>query len=382
VTTALAEDVAGIREIQGFARQSASAARFATLVHDHARYNMGAARHGAIIQPVLEWNGQLFLSLVLLIGGYQALVGGVPLAALIQFVFLSAWVFAAVPNLGNQYNQALAAMAGAERVFALLDTRPDWEDAPGAVAVERVEGGVTLEGVGFAYEADRPVLTDVALTVPPGRTIALVGATGSGKSTLASLVAKLYLPTAGRVSIDGRDLAGVAGPSLRRHIACVTQDNFLFSGTVADNIRVSRPDADEAEVRAAARALDVEELIDALPGGFGTEVGEGGARLSLGQRQVICFARAMFADPRILILDEATSSVDVLTETRMQAALARLRAGRTSFIIAHRLATVRHADEIVVLDHGRVIERGSHAALLAANGFYARTFRRAAGLPA
>jgi ATP-binding cassette subfamily B protein len=343
---------------------------------------MGAARHGAIIQPVLEWNGQLFLSLVLVIGGYQALVGGVPLAALIQFVFLSAWVFAAVPNLGNQYNQALAAMAGAERVFALLDTHPDWEDAPGAVAVDRVEGGVTLDGVGFAYEADRPVLTEVALTVPPGRTIALVGATGSGKSTLASLVAKLYLPTAGRVAIDGRDLAGVAGPSLRRHIACVTQDNFLFSGTVADNIRVSRPDAGEAEVRAAARALDVEELIDALPGGFATEVGEGGARLSLGQRQVICFARAMFADPRILILDEATSSVDVLTETRMQAALARLRAGRTSFVIAHRLATVRHADEIVVLDHGRVIERGTHAALLAANGFYARTFRRAAGLPA
>jgi ATP-binding cassette subfamily B protein len=381
VTATLAENVAGIREIQSFARQAANAERFGTLVHDHARYNMSAARHGAIIQPVLEWNGQLFLSLVLVIGGYQALVGGVPLAALIQFVFLSNSVFAAIPNLGNQYNQALAAMAGAERVFALLDTRPDWEDAPGAVAVDRVEGGVTLDGVGFAYEADRPVLSEVGLTVAPGRTIALVGATGSGKSTLASLVAKLYLPTAGRVAIDGRDLAGVSGASLRRHIACVTQDNFLYSGSVADNIRVSRPDAGDAEVRAAARALDVEELIDALPGGFATEVGEGGARLSLGQRQVICFARAMFADPRILILDEATSSVDVLTETRMQAALARLRAGRTSFVIAHRLATVRHADEIVVLDHGRVVERGTHAALLAANGAYARTFRRAAGLP-
>ena len=380
VTATLAENVAGIREIQSFARQSANAERFGTLVHDHARYNMGAARHGAIIQPVLEWNGQLFLSLVLVIGGYQALVGGVPLAALIQFVFLSNGVFAAIPNLGNQYNQALAAMAGAERVFALLDTRPDWEDAPGAVAVDRVEGGVTLDGVGFAYEAGRPVLSEVSLTVAPGRTIALVGATGSGKSTLASLVAKLYLPTAGRVAIDGRDLTGVSGASLRRHIACVTQDNFLYSGSVADNIRVSRPDAGEAEVRAAARALDVEELIDALPAGFATEVGEGGARLSLGQRQVICFARAMFADPRILILDEATSSVDVLTETRMQAALARLRAGRTSFVIAHRLATVRHADEIVVLDHGRVVERGTHAALLAANGAYARTFRRAAGL--
>jgi len=380
VTATLAENVAGIREIQSFARQSASAERFAALVHDHAGYNMGAARHGAIIQPVLEWNGQLFLSLVLVIGGYQALVGGVPLAALIQFVFLSNGLFAAIPNLGTQYNQALAAMAGAERVFALLDTRPDWEDAPDAVAVERVEGRVDLEGVGFAYAPDRPVLSDVALAVGAGRTVALVGATGSGKSTLASLVAKLYLPTAGRVAVDGRDLTGVTGASLRRHIGCVTQDNFLYAGTVADNIRVGRPDARDEDVRAAARALDVEALIDALPDGFATEVGEGGTRLSLGQRQVICFARAMIADPRILILDEATSSVDVLTETRMQAALARLRAGRTSFVIAHRLATVRNADEIVVLDHGRVVERGTHAALLAANGVYARTFKRAAGL--
>ena len=380
VTATLAESVAGIREIQSFAREAASAERFAALVHDHASFNMGAARHGAIIQPLLEWNGQLFLSLVLVVGGYQALVGGVPLAALIQFLFLSNGLFAAIPNLGNQYNQALAAMAGAERVFALLDTRPDWEDAPGAVALDRVEGAVGLDGVGFAYEAGRPVLSGVDLAMPTDRTVALVGATGSGKSTLASLVAKLYLPTEDRVAVDGRDLAAVSGPSLRRHIACVTQDNFLYAGTVADNIRVGRPDASDADVRAAARALDVEALIDALPAGFATEVGENGARLSLGQRQVICFARAMLADPRILILDEATSSVDVVTETRMQAALARLRAGRTSFVIAHRLATVRHADEIVVLDHGRVVERGTHAALLAADGAYARTFRRAAGV--
>jgi ATP-binding cassette subfamily B protein len=380
VTALLAEDVAGIREIQSFAREQASAGRFAALVQDHARYNMGAARHGAIIQPFLEWNGQLFVSLVLVIGGYQALVGDVPLAALIQFVFLANGLFGLIPHLGQQYNQALAAMAGAERVFALLDTRPDWEDAPGAAAVERVEGRVDLDGVGFAYAPDRPVLGGIDLTVGAGRTVALVGATGSGKSTLASLVAKLYLPTAGRVSVDGRDLATVTGPSLRRQIACVTQENFLYAGTVADNIRIGRPGASDADIRAAAQALDVEAIIDALPGGFDAQVGEGGTRLSLGQRQVVCFVRALLADPRILILDEATSSVDVVTETRMQAALARLRAGRTSFVIAHRLATVRHADEIVVLDHGRIVERGTHASLLAANGVYARTFRRAAGV--
>ena len=380
MTATLAEDVAGIREIQSFARQDVNAGRFAALVHDHARYNMGAARHGAIIQPLLEFNGQLFLSLVLVVGGYQALVGGVPLRGADAVP-----VPVERPVRGRSRSWATSTTRRWRRwrapsACSRCSTRaPTGRTRPAPCAVDRVEGGVDLDGVGFAYDPGRPVLSDVDLGVRPGRTVALVGATGSGKSTLASLVAKLYLPTAGQIAVDGRDLAGVSGPSLRRHIACVTQNNFLFSGTVVDNIRVGRPDASDAEVRAAARALDVEQLIDALPGGFAAEVGEGGARLSLGQRQIVCFARAMLADPRILLLDEATSSVDVLTEMRMQAALARLRAGRTSFVVAHRLATVRHADEIVVLDHGRIVERGTHASLLAANGAYARTFRRAAG---
>jgi ATP-binding cassette subfamily B protein len=356
VTATLAESVNGIREIQAFARQPQSAADFAELIHDHARFNLGAARHGSLIQPLLEWNGQLFLSLVLVIGGYQALAGGVPLAALIAFLFLANGLFNAVPNLGNQYNQALTAMAGAERVFALLDTRPEWQDDAGATPIARIAGRIELRGVDFAYEPGRPVLQGVSLAIEAGEQVALVGPTGSGKSTLAGLVAKLHLATAGSVSIDGRDVRGITGPSLRKQLACVTQENFLFAGTVLDNLRVGRPGATEDEVRAAARALDVLDVFDTLPAGLATEVGEGGARLSLGQRQLVCFARAMLADPRILILDEATSSIDVVTETRIQTALRRLLAGRTSLVIAHRASTIRHADKIVTLDHGRIVE--------------------------
>jgi ATP-binding cassette subfamily B protein len=393
VTTTLAETVAGIRVIQSFARETASGARFNALVHDHAGFNMAAHRRAAMLQPVLELSGQIFLSMVLVIGGYQALGGGVTLEALIQFLFLSNGLFAAVPNIGNQYNQALTAMAGAERVFRLLDTPPDWRDADDARPLDAdgpVRGRVELERVSFAYPVHqggpggalvpgapgRPALEDVSLSVDAGRMLALVGPTGSGKSTLAALVAKLYLPSSGRISIDGRDLAGVTGASLHRHVACVTQENFLFSGTVMDNVRVGRPDASDDDVRAAVAALGLQEIVAALPGGFAADVGEGGARLSLGQRQVICFARAMLADPKILILDEATSSVDALTELALQAALAKLFAGRTSIVIAHRLSTVRHAHDVVVLDHGKVLERGPHQTLLAQGGRYADMCRR------
>ncbi len=376
VTASLAEAVTGIREIQGFAREEVSARDFAAMVHRHAGENMVAHRNAAIVQPLLEWNGQLFLSIVLVVGGYQALGGGVALGALIQFLFLSNALFAAIPNIGNQYNQALTAMAGAERVFALLDTPPDWQDPPGATPLQDAAGGVELRGVAFAYEPGRPVLHALSLQVPTGTTVALVGPTGSGKSTLANLVSKLYLPTAGELLLDGRDVRTVTGASLRRHIACVTQDNFLFTGTVMENIRVGRAEASDDEVRAAVTALDVGEVIGALPKGFETEVGEGGTRLSLGERQVICFARAMLADPRILILDEATSAVDVLTELRIQAALVRLLAGRTSIIIAHRLSTIRHADQVIVLDHGRIVEQGRHGELVAAGGRYAALWRQ------
>ncbi len=382
VTATLAESVGGIRAIQGFARQEVQAGLFEQLITNHSKVNMGAARQSAVFQPLLELNGQVFLAVLLVIGGYQALGGAVPMAVLIQFLFLSNAFFAAIPNIGNQYNQALTAMAGAERVFALLDRRPAWEDAPSARALPApLSGRVELRGVSFAYRPGQPVLQAVSLVVEAGQTVALVGPTGSGKSTIVKLVAKLYLPGEGAILIDGHDLREATGLSLHRQLACVTQENFLFSGTVMENIRVGRPDATDDEVRAGARALDVLDLIEALPDGFQTTVGEKGARVSLGQRQIICFARAMIADPRILILDEATSSVDTVTEARIQKALARLLAGRTSFVVAHRLSTIRHADQVLVLEGGRIIERGKHRELLARGGRYASMYRRFVNQP-
>jgi ATP-binding cassette subfamily B protein len=376
VTAQLAESVTGIREIQGFVRQSLNGELFAQLIHDHSRYNYGAAKQSAVFQPLLELNGQIFLSILLVVGGYRALGGEVPLDALIAFLFLSNAFFAAIPMIGNQYNQALTAMAGAERVFTLLDQQPDWEDAASAGEIGELSGRVELRCVSFEYQPDRPVLTDVSFTALPGQTVALVGHTGGGKSTIMALVAKLYQPTRGSVLVDGRDLATVTSASLHRRIASVTQENFLFTGTVAENIRLGRPDATDAEVREAVRALDVLDVLESLPHGFRTRIGERGSGLSLGQRQIVCFARAMLAKPRILLLDEATSSVDAVTEARVQQALSRLLAERTSFVVAHRLSTIRHADQVLVLERGRIVERGSHTELLQGGGRYASLYRQ------
>jgi len=379
VTATLAESVNGIRVTQGFVRQETNAGLFRGLLADHSRYNMALARTSAKLTPLLELNSQFFVAILLLFGGWRVFEGAMPMDALITFFFLSNFFFSPIAVIGNQYNQALVAMAGAERVFRLIDTQPDWEDAADAVALPAIPGrGMRVEfrHVSFGYDPARPVLHDVDFVAEPGQTVALVGHTGSGKSSIINLAAKFYLPTQGELRIDGREVRTLTGHSLHRQTGMVQQQNFLFSGTVLDNIRLARPEATEAEVRAAAAQLDCLDILDALPRGLHSEVGERGAGLSVGQRQLVCFTRALLADPRLVILDEATSSIDALTEARLQKALVTLLRGRTSFVVAHRLSTIRHANLVLVLDQGRVIERGTHPELLARGGHYAALYRQ------
>lgn len=385
VTATLAESVNGIRVTQGFVRQETNAGLFRSLLADHARYNIALARTSAILTPLLELNSQFFVAILLLVGGGRVFHGDMSMGSLITFFLLANQFFAPIAIIGNQYNQALIAMAGAERVFRLIDVVPDWVDEPAALdlpdprMVNPASGRgarVELRGVTFGYDPARAVLHDVSFVAEPGQTIALVGHTGSGKSSIINLVAKFYLATGGQVLVDDRDMRTLTGQSLHRQMGMVQQQNVLFSGTVMENIRLSRPEATDQEVRAAAASLACLDLLEALPLGLQTEVGEKGAGLSVGQRQLICFTRALLADPRILLLDEATSSIDALTEARLQQALQKLLVGRTSLVVAHRLSTIRHADVVLVLDQGRIIERGSHHELLLRRGHYAALYRQ------
>jgi ATP-binding cassette subfamily B protein len=378
VTATLAESVIGIRVTQGFVRQEENARIFHDLVSDHSHNNAVVMKTNGLFVPLLDLNNQFFIAVLLLVGGYWALSGdqATGVGDLVGFMFMANMFFSPISNLGNQYNQAMTAMAGAERLFALLDTPPEWCDPPNAVTLSGMHGRVEFKALTFGYDPQRPVLHDINFVAEPGQTIALVGHTGSGKTSIINLIGKFYLPTSGELLIDGRDIRTIATDSIHRHLGIVLQQNFLFHGTVAENIRIGKPDATDEEVIDAARRLDCLDLLESLPDGFHTEVGERGGNLSLGQRQLICFARALLADPRILILDEATSSIDAHTEARLQAALAILLRQRTSFIVAHRLSTIRHADLVLVLDHGHIVERGRHADLLANDGVYARLYER------
>ena len=376
LTSTLGESVGGVRVTQAFVRQEINAGFFRKLVNLHGENNVGVARASAVFIPLLQMKSQLFLGAMALLSGYGALQWHgwlhMEVGDLVMFFFLANFFFDPVQVIGNQYNQALSAMAGAERYFRLIDLAPDWADRPGAKPLPLIRGRVEFEQVDFAYEPSRPVLSEISFTAEAGQTVALVGHTGSGKTTIAALLQKFYLPTRGHIRVDGVDLSDVTSHSLHSQMGSVQQNNFLFAGTVMDNIRFARAQAGEAEVRATLQALDCLDVLEGLPLGLATVVGEKSSSLSLGERQLICFARAMLVDPRIVVLDEATSAIDSVTETRLQRALEILLRGRTAFVVAHRLSTIRKADLVLVLDQGRLVEQGTHATLLAGGGWYAK----------
>ena len=343
---------------------------FDDLNHSYFDANVAAARLTALFFPGVDFMGSLATALVVGVGGWFVLGNSLTAGTLIAFVLYVDRFFNPMRELAQRYNTFQATMAASERIFNLLDTNPDLVDQLQAHPLPSITGQVTFDNVSFGYKKEEPVLHNITLTAQPGQRIALVGETGAGKSTIIRLLARFFDVTEGSIQIDGHDLRSVTQLSLRAQLGIVLQDTFLFTGTIADNIRYGRLDATNEEIMAASKAVGAHTFISRMPEGYQTEVGENGVNLSVGQRQIISFARALLADPRILILDEATSSVDTTTEKQIQAAIDTLMQGRTSFVIAHRLSTIVNADIIVVLDNGRIIEQGSHTELLAHKGRY------------
>ncbi|MBN1641627.1 MAG: ABC transporter ATP-binding protein [Anaerolineae bacterium] len=370
VSSELQENIAGVREVQAFARERTNVSEFQEINRANRDANVQAQTLTSAFSPALDVISTAALALVLGYGGWSVVRGAASVGLVVGFMTYVERFYRPIQMVSSLWTQFQSALAGAERIFELLDTEPEVVDAPDAIEMPTVDGHVVFEHVSFHYKPGEPVLHDVSIDIAPGETAALVGPTGAGKTSMISLLTRFYDVVEGRILIDGHDIRTVAQASLREQMGIVLQDTFLFSTSVMDNIRYGRLDASDEDVIAAARLANAHDFIERLPEGYATNIGERGSNLSQGQRQLISIARAILADPRILILDEATSSVDTRTELLIQRALDRLLKGRTSFVIAHRLSTIRNADQVIVIDQGRVVERGTHTSLMAARGRY------------